>query len=209
MAKCNEINVGRFNRALQKSLQLKGGRASAQLAREVMPILAFFRGAEDRSLESWYRFASWAQCVATVAAHGVAQLRNPKTSGAIVVVERISFNNQTNADLITLSIGTNDTDLLANSALALLDIRSQRRAGASAKSTNQSNATGIPIEFAFAAVGILLNHESSFITTENQEIDAAPGDELKVFRTTTTTPLNIHFIRLKPHLDDTEAPLCT
>src|SRR5260370_39185827 len=96
MAKCNEINVGRFNRALQKSLQLKGGPPSAQLASEVMPILAFFRGAEDRSLESWYRFASWAQCVATVAAHGVAQLRNPKTSGAIVVVERISFNNQTN-----------------------------------------------------------------------------------------------------------------
>ncbi len=207
MAKFNEINAGRFNRALQKSLQLKGGPPSAQLASEVMPILAFFRGAEDRSLESWYRFASWAQCVATVAAHGVAQLRNPKTSGAIVVVERISFNNQTNADLITLSIGTNDTDLLANSALALLDIRSQRRAGASAKSTNQSNATGIPIEFAFAAVGILLNQEFSFITTENQEIVLAPGDELKVFGNSSNSALNINFIWRERALEDSEVSL--
>src|SRR5260370_16777970 len=135
MAKFNEINAGRFNRALQKSLQLKGGPPSAQLASEVMPVLSFFRGAEDRSFESWFRFGSWAQCVATAGVAGVAQLRNPKTSGAIVVVERIGFNNRTSVDTITLSIGTNDTDLPTNPALALIDNRSQQTPRPRANST--------------------------------------------------------------------------
>ncbi len=207
MAKFNEILTGRFNRALQKSLQLKGGPPSAQLASEVMPVLPFFRGAEDRSLESWFRFGSWAQCVATAGVAGVAQLRNPKTSGAIVVVERIGFNNRTSVDTITLSIGTNDTDLPTNAALALIDKRSQRTAGASAKSTLKSDQTGIPVEFSFANVAIPTQQEFSFITTVNQEIVLAPGDELKAFGLNVNANLNVNFIWRERALEDSELTL--
>src|SRR6266852_9029470 len=83
MAKFNEILTGRFNRALQKSLQLKGGPPAAQLASEIMPTLAHFRGREDRFLESWNLYGSAGAGVATAGIVTGFRLRNPKTSGVL------------------------------------------------------------------------------------------------------------------------------
>src|SRR5437660_10167921 len=56
MARFNEIQVGRYNRFIQKLLQIKGPPSMAQVATEMQPVFQFFNGAENRYLEGWLRY---------------------------------------------------------------------------------------------------------------------------------------------------------
>src|SRR6266851_401961 len=98
MARFNEILTGRFNRALQKELQLKGGPPSAQLASEIMPTYPFFRGREARITEEWRTYAIVLLPVATAGQVSGCRLRNPIGNNVIAVIERISFHNRTATD---------------------------------------------------------------------------------------------------------------
>src|SRR5229473_7164270 len=90
MAKFNEILVGRFNRALQKLLSMKGGPPSAQLATEITPNIQFNSMGQDfRALEDWYRFGIANEVLANAANQSATRLRNPATSNRIVVIEKI------------------------------------------------------------------------------------------------------------------------
>jgi hypothetical protein len=64
MARFNEILVGRFNRALQKTFGMKGGPPSAQLATEIQPNISMFWGNEQRYLEGWQKFGVQANVAA-------------------------------------------------------------------------------------------------------------------------------------------------
>ena len=94
MAGYNEILVGRFNRALQKALGMKGAASMNELSTTLQANFSFFWGTEMRYLEDWDQF----QFGVTVPAQGAAQpsslrIRNPSTSGVVAVVEKITIAN--------------------------------------------------------------------------------------------------------------------
>src|SRR5207245_11471807 len=107
MARFNEIQVGRYNRFIQKLLQIKGPPSMAQVATEMQPVFQFFNGAENRYLEGWLRYGQ----AASVTAGGagtffMVRLRNPATSNVIAVVEKIVvYNLGAETDMVTLIIG--------------------------------------------------------------------------------------------------------
>jgi hypothetical protein len=95
MARFNEILVGRFNRALQKTFGIKGGPPSAQLASEIQPNVSMLWGAEAQYLEGWQNFAI--QMVVAAGGAGTrsaARIDNPKNSGVCAVIEKITFVGQ-------------------------------------------------------------------------------------------------------------------
>jgi hypothetical protein len=115
MAKFNEILVGRFNRALQKLLSMKGGPPSAQLATEITPNIQFNSMGQDfRALEDWYRFGIISNIGPVAAAQSGVRLRNPANSNRIAVFEKISAGNGSAAAVfsqIILETQTTNVDL--------------------------------------------------------------------------------------------------
>src|SRR5713226_9548531 len=89
MAIFNEILVGRYNRALQKLLAIKGSPPLRQLGGEMMPVISIFRGVEDRYLESWDRFGIVMQSTGGVGQFPAVRIRNPAGSNIMAVLEKI------------------------------------------------------------------------------------------------------------------------
>ncbi len=91
MAKFNEILVGRFNRALQKYLAMKGGPPAAQLATELTPNFQFnAMGVDFRNLEGWNRFSNSPPAIVATAGNLCEfRLSNDFGSNVIGVVEKL------------------------------------------------------------------------------------------------------------------------
>jgi len=184
MARFNEILAGRYNRMLQKLLQLKGGPPSSQLASEVMPVLAFFNGAENRYLEGWDRFGISAQQSGVAAVVTTFKIRNPVGSNVIAVFEKIATEINA-ADEITLQGGTDQTDgaTILPTVGANWDLRSQRLQG-STLIVSRSGAAAPPSMVARARCQQATNTTYDFIGTDVQEITLLPGASLQLVNTT-------------------------
>src|SRR5258708_12286195 len=94
MARYNEILTGRFNRLLQKLLQMKGGPPAPQLASEISPQLSIpDLGVESRFHLGWN---SWGFAINTGGAVGTAsasQLPNPPHSQAIAAHHTLTLQS--------------------------------------------------------------------------------------------------------------------
>src|SRR5437763_11360751 len=110
MAKFNEILVGRYNRALQKLLGMKGEPPAPQLASEIAATLSFFYGAEMRFIESWNIYGINAEASAAVGNSSGVRLRNPAASNVIAVIQRLSITGAA-ADKPGLQLGQAVADL--------------------------------------------------------------------------------------------------
>ena len=110
MARFNEILVGRYNRFLQKLLQMKGGPPAPQLSGDIQASLVLFSGMENRFLESWEAFGVAVSLAAVVAQTDGFLLRNPRPSNVIAVLERLKVASAT-AQEIQTSLGSTNTDL--------------------------------------------------------------------------------------------------
>src|SRR5262249_2182024 len=94
MAVFNEINVGRFNRYLQKLLQIKGGPPVPSLAGEISPALSIDVEADTWYLQSWEQFAQYSSVAAGgIGTNAAAVLRNPVASGIIAILDSIESAN--------------------------------------------------------------------------------------------------------------------
>ncbi len=91
MAIFNEILVGRYNRALQKLLGIKGSPPVRQVGGEIMPILGMFYGVDNRFLETWYRYAFNFDQPAIAGLTTAVRFRNPAGSGVIAVLESVKI----------------------------------------------------------------------------------------------------------------------
>src|SRR5260370_12575795 len=87
MAEYNEILVGRFNRSLQKLLGMKGGPPAAQLSGEIMPVLPFTLGVENRYLEGFTMYGAAPGPTGGVGQTAGIRLRNPINSNVLVIVQ--------------------------------------------------------------------------------------------------------------------------
>ena len=87
MATFNEINAGRFNRFAQKLFNMKGGTSVPTLSPDLMLIMAFSSGIENRYLEGWDQFANSKNIALFAANFAALNLRNPTGSNVMAVIE--------------------------------------------------------------------------------------------------------------------------
>ncbi len=91
MAIFNEILVGRYNRAIQKLFGIKGSPPVRQVGGEVMPTISIYYGAENRFLETWYRYGKFIDNLPQAGLTTAVRFRNPANSGVIAVLEKVTL----------------------------------------------------------------------------------------------------------------------
>jgi hypothetical protein len=126
MALQNEILVGRFNRALQKMLGIKGGPPTPQLSPEFVPRFAVPTGQEDAYLWGYDLLAAVSLQAGVAAAQSMAQIRNPANSKVAAEIVRISVN-ETAVDTATrITTGISSADFAVPDSNASFDPRGRR-----------------------------------------------------------------------------------
>ncbi len=202
MARFNEILTGRFNRALQKELQLKGGPPAAQLASEIMPVLAHFRGIESRFLESWNLYAVGLASVATAGIVTGFRLRNPKTSNVVAVIQRLHFHNRQGADQVTIDFRRdNPADFGTLATPVQLD---GRNAGNSAMVASSASAAVSTVGTMGIFTVTAQFQDRDIILTDDQEITLLPGSAISPISSTINTSLEGAFWWRERSLEDSE-----
>lgn len=181
MAIVNEILSGRYNRALQKLLSMKGRASLVQLAGELAPVIPFFWGAENRWVESWNRFGIGifvaAQGVGNVA--GVRIFNHPN-SGVVAVIEKLNATSP-GADTLTLEYltGPATADLTPSPAFGM-DLRQGTQSRSSSVfSTGNGNAGGGGVNIIGQFV-VAANISYEIISTDIHEIALPPGCALNL-----------------------------
>ena len=205
MALYNELYSGRFNRALQKLFGMKGGPPAPQLAGEVVPIVSFLSGAENRNLEGCNRFG----ILVSLAAPGVgnfnlARLRNPAGSGLVAIIEKILFSN-TNAGAVNFQVGYglgpgSDVTTLAGLVNTGLDARGSPQPTCHL-STSQVAASAL-VQIGLEALSS--NQNADFIFDSIHELTVLPGTVYDFWANTANTILNVSLIWRERALEDSE-----
>lgn len=127
MAKFNEIQVGRFNRFVQKLLAIKGPPPLSTVSADLVFMHPFFAGDENRYLQGWDQYAAAVSVTGLAANQSAFQLRNPLGSNVIAVVTRALFSEGAAdfANLITVRGATTD-QLTATTAIQSFDGRGRK-----------------------------------------------------------------------------------
>lgn len=210
MARYNEILVGRFNRYLQKLLQMKGGPPAPQLASDIQASLSFSTtGADTRYLESWNRYAIAIQQAAVALNLSGIRLRNPLGSHVIAVFEKLSYPNQTATNnTVTASQGNTaaaaDLGTIVAPGRSTLDPRGQLNP--TLILSKQASAPTVP------AVGTdnrFVCSATAGSTVENvffdsQEITLLPGESFQVALTVINVTLDFVFYWRERFLEESE-----
>jgi hypothetical protein len=209
MAVYNEILAGRFNRALQKLMSMKGPPPAPQLSSELMPILYFFQGIEERFLHGWNVFASGA-IVAAVAAQNTAwQIRNPASSGVVAVIGGLSVFTSVADPALGITQNTGAADLGTAIAARCLDNRSAVPSAGSTttlgaacriSSTNNIASSGGFVHFTSTGVNV----EQGLISDEDGQLLLLPGDSLQFLTSVTNVKLAVNIRWRERVLEDSE-----
>src|SRR5713226_7842539 len=208
MAKFNEILVGRFNRALQKLLSMKGGPPSAQLATEITPNIQFNSMGQDfRALEDWYRFGILATSPAVAASQSGVRLRNPANSNRIVVIEKISCGIGTTPAAFTeifLETQTTNTDLATVVPInANVSWDKRKNSGSALFLSNASPAAALSL--GRAVVDTAINTTFDFILTDDQEVILSPGEAIQLRMSTVNLQLDTSWWWRERFFEESEA----
>ncbi len=140
MALQNEILVGRFNRALQKLLGIKGGPPAPQLSPEFSPRIGVPTGQEDAYLWGYDLFAGVAVKAAVALQFSEIRMRNPVGSKVAIELVRMNVINGVTADpglqvrFAAQGFNLDDATLLPGLPVQL-DARSSRLASSAIFST--------------------------------------------------------------------------
>lgn len=203
MALFNEIQSGRFNRALQKLMAIKGGAAVKQLGSEILPVVAMYYGAECRYLESWQRFGGFASQAGFAAQLSFLKFRNPPTSNVIAVVEKICIFNGAGAALAFQLLGPFQTlSQLDFTAIAStrFDARGQQApACVISQSTSASFNGNVTV-----SVSVPTNTSYDVLNTDIQEFPVLPNDNFFLNCQTANNPLTVSVWWRERFLEDPE-----
>ena len=204
MARFNEILAGRFNRALQKFLGMKGGPPAPQLASEITTNLQFNQmGADFRYLEGWERFWAFIAMAPSVGNNNGIQLRNPITSNVVLVIEKISFW-QSPADFLNVTVthaGGPQTDLTNVQATDRIDTRGRTASTLVMSSFSPAAQLAIGVQ---RYSGNVANLEVQEILTEDQELLMLPGDLMRFTSIAVNLNTVMNFIWRERSLEDSE-----
>ncbi len=180
MAYHNEILVGRFNRALQKFLSMKGPPPAPQLASDIGATFNFPLGNEFRYLESWQRFGRLLTAGPDAATVSGWRIRNPSTSNVVGVVEKLTIAIGATSQSPFVDHGVQAADL---TPVAPLNQERWDPRGQAQPSLVESAQTVGPVA-GFGTVKYQVTLPTTgfvdIIQTDNQEITILPGDALQV-----------------------------
>jgi len=178
MAKYNEILVGRYNRFIQKLLDMKGGPPAPTLSGDIQAGFDIEQiPVELRVLMSYDRY--WFNLVVT----GVAvddssiQLRNPVGSNVVAVLESLKFGTTNNAALVVWSIGNGAVADLSN---VFAPGRIDNRAGTTkipiVLSSQNSVAPGADLATPNGQIVLTVGMNEMIQASQNQELVLAPNN---------------------------------
>jgi hypothetical protein len=209
MAIFNEILTGRYNRALQKLFAIKGSPPVRQLAGELVPSIVVFNGVENRWLENWDRFGLYLTITAGAATNSLLRIRNPKTSNAIAVIEKMAIaNNTAAAQAYNLRHGNADASdaAVVNTPAATQRWDSRGRQGTvMVVSTNAGAVVSPPSPGVSKDITVLpINQAWQFVNDENQEMILLPGDALDVFMGNPAVVLDVAWTWRERALEESE-----
>jgi len=202
MAKFNEILVGRVNRGLQKLFGIKGEPPVPTLASEVMPVHQLFNGVENRFLESWERHGFTWFTPAVVGQNSGIRWRNPAGSNLIAVLENVEIGVSIADTLVSLRLGATGADLSSSDTPGITRIDARGRKLTSMIMSHQSAAPGFGQMM--GGFAILATQSKQYISNENQELTALPGDAIQIDTTVTNEVLAVSFIWRERFLEDSE-----
>lgn len=206
MATFNEILAGRFNRALQKFLSMKGGPPASALAPEFLSTFPFEMTPAEFYLMDWFQFAQQTSQVPNAGISSAVRFRNPATSGAVILFESLIVS-LSNADTLFLDYGTIATDLSVPVATGnQLDFRQKMGSG-------QIGSLVISRTGAVAAAGLqavdginaTANTPWQFIPHKDAAIALLPGDAMQLRMNTVNFGLTTGARWRQRALEDSEA----
>lgn len=197
MALFNEILEGRYNRALQKILSMKGRPVTPQLAGEIIPVLPLFWGREFRYLEEWRIFGSRGGTAAVAAQDSCGRINNPAGSNTIAIIEGLKFwCGVANSESVIEYSNTASGNLGNVFTGAGLDNRFQPSGsgtGGSALqlSTGNNVAQGTHTIFDDLALATAGNISPEIIAHEDLEIPLLPNSDLQIRTITVNTTFSM------------------
>jgi len=191
MARYNEILVGRYNRWLQKLLQLKGDAPAPQLAGEIQPSILYPSGVEERYLQGWGLWGGISAAPAAVGFTSGSGLRNPLTSGVIAVVEKIVVGIQVSGLTVEWSVGSMLADLATSDVTMGFDGRTPQT-GSALHLSHNAVGNGVPGLTPVGQYGVLAaNAVFDIILDTDHQFPLLPGFGCEIRCLTANTPINI------------------
>lgn len=203
MARYNELQVGRFNRALQKLFSMKGPASLVTLSDEIFPIHAFQNGIENRYLEAWDRFGVVQTVAAAAANFSMAQLRNPAGSNVIAVIEVASACGTpaggTSAFLLSRLVQPNDLSVVLVPSQARFDPRGRNNPVMIPSSQNTTN-----FQIGNAVLNKTQANSMDFVLYEGMQFPLLPGDAWVMQCNVVNTPAIFSWNWRERFLEDSE-----
>ena len=206
MALYNEIQVGRFNRFIQKLLSIKGGPPMPTVASDLQIGLDINSGAENRYLEGWDLFGNLFTVAAFAGNVAVLGLRNPVGSNVVAVVTKA---------IVTTAIANNPALTLfpLGSAGALVDQTNARTArgldprGRPASTCVLTDSSGVAT--VAQAGGIVIDQAQMPITSRVEfmqllELPLLPGTSIALTSTVVNQAAQFGFWWRERYLEDSE-----
>ena len=208
MAGYNEIQVGRYNRSLQKLLSLKGPASMNELSTTLQAVLAVFHSSENRYLEGWDLFGLTDSIAAVAAQQTFYYLRNPAGSNVVAVVTDIFVLLSVAADSVNYRHRAGNDAPTAGSAgvsAQVIDPRSQRISSSLLNTGGTSAAPsliGQPLRvISLPTAG---DGRALLLNTPEDEIVLAPGTTIELVTGGQNDTMRVNFRWRERFLEDSE-----
>lgn len=210
MAVYNELQVGRFNRLLQKLSGIKGPPPVRQLGTEILPVWPMFWGNELRYLESWFMYANTVNIAANVGFPSGVRIRNPVGSNIVAVFMKLVLNNPTGGAAINYQIvgptpatPANDLPTVVTSNTRF-DARGQQNSQLVITQSNTTaglNTLGNIWYQLFTPAAV---NNTDVILTDDEEFPLLPGDAITMCTNSFNSAIACTFMWRERFLEDSE-----
>jgi hypothetical protein len=203
MAIYNELMVGRYNRYLQKLLQMKGPASMNQLAPEMLPVFSLDDVAiENLAIAGVDLYGQSVQQTSGAGNTPFVRLRNPAGSNVLAWVDKLTFasnlaeaNAQVDYGAINGASGVAVATVTNN-----LDGRSTRSTSALIlTAANALTQASILTQF---AVGINVTYD--VVQARHQEIPLLPGNQVQIRGTQVLQTITVSFRWRERFLEEAE-----
>lgn len=204
----NEIQVGRFNRFVQKLLDIKGGPPMPTVASDLMSVLPHFSATENLNLQGWDIFFAQINVTAAAGQKQIFELRNPPASNVIAVVERAyEFNASATGDTLQLVWirPTTQTDQPTVFTPTSMDSRGRPQSTVVASHDNGGSLAAIAgTGFNYQQLNVTTGPTGGDFLRQGEEIVMTPGTAVYMVNTNVATAVNFMFRWRERFLEDSE-----
>jgi hypothetical protein len=203
MARYNEIQVGRYNRSLQKLLSMKGPAALESLQPELVAVINTFYGTENRYLEGWDTFSLGTADAGTSGNLSAIRIRNPVGSGIVAVLTKANVSVAV-SEIVRMSFGSiaGDLSVVVTPSGSNLDLRG--RPFPTCVISHQSTAGTADSIRVIDDILLPTNTPYDFIVDSEAQLPLLPGSAYDIVGETVTTAIHGSFRWRERVLEESE-----